>query len=117
MELDETKNEYKTWAISCHLITFISFGIPFGNFVGVLTLWLLKRKESELVNQNGKEAINFQILCYLVGAICLLLWPFGIGVVIALFFGIYACFEIVLAAIKANQGQVYRYRFSLRLIK
>jgi uncharacterized Tic20 family protein len=117
MELDETKNEYKTWAIFCHLITFISFGIPFGNFVGVLTLWLLKRKESDLVNENGKEAINFQILCYLVCIICLLLWPFGIGIVIALFFGIYACFEIVLAAIKANQGQVYRYRFSLRLLK
>jgi uncharacterized Tic20 family protein len=114
MELDET--EYKTWAVFCHLMTFISFGIPFGNFVGVLTLWLLKRKESNLVNENGKEAINFQILCYLVSIICLLLWPFGIGIFIALFFGIYACFEIVLAAIKAYQGQVYRYRFSLRLI-
>jgi len=117
MELDETKDEFRTWAISCHLITFISFGIPFGNFVGVLTLWLLKRKESDLVNENGKEAINFQILCYFVGLVCLLLWPFGIGIVIALFFSIYACFEVVLAAIKANQGQVYRYKFSLRIIK
>ena len=117
MDLSETNHEFKTWAMFCHLIAFLGFVIPFGNFIGTVSLWLLKRKKSDFVNQNGKEAINFQILCALVAVFCILLWPFGIGFITAMFFGIYALFEIVLAAIKANQGMVYRYKYSLRLLK
>lgn len=117
MDLDETNNDFKVWAMCCHLTAFISFGIPFGNFIGAISLWLFKRNESEFVNQNGKEAINFQLLIALVAAVSTLTWSFGLGFIIAIFFGIYALFEIVLAVIRANQGKVHRYKYSLRLLK
>ena len=117
MNLEETTNEFKTWAIFSHLIAFVGFAIPFGNVIAVVLLWLFKRRESDFVDRNAKEAINFQVLCSFVSIACILLWPFGIGFIIALFFGIYALFEIVLAVVKANQGLVYRYRYSLRLLK
>ena len=117
MDLDKTNNEIKVWAMFCHLAAFLSFGIPFGNFIFAISLWLLKKNQSEFVNQNGKEAINFQLLCALVALVCSLLWSFGIGFIIAFIFGIYAVFEIVLAAIKANHGKVHNYKYSLRLLK
>jgi uncharacterized Tic20 family protein len=121
MDLNETNHDFKVWAMFCHLITFLGFIIPFGNFIGVISLWLCKRKESDFVNENGKEAINFQLLCLLVFVICLLLSPYVIGfiitLIIALVFSIYAVFEIVLAAREANRGMVYKYKYSLRLLK
>jgi len=117
MDLDETDNKFKIWAMLCHLTAFISFGIPFGNFIGAISLWLFKRKDSEFVNQNAKEAINFQLLCALVAVVCSFSWSFGVGFIIALFFGIYAVFEIVLAITRASQGKVHKYKYSIRLLK
>lgn len=117
MELNENRNDIKIWAALCHLTAFINLGIPFSNFIVAFTLWLLKKKESDFVNQNGKEAINFQLLIALVTILSLATWSLGIGVLLALIFGIYALFEVVLAAICATKGNVYQYKYSLRLFK
>ncbi|MBU1120234.1 DUF4870 domain-containing protein, partial [Patescibacteria group bacterium] len=46
----------------CHLSSFVAFiGIPFGNVLGPLIIWLVKKNEMPLVEVNGKEALNFQI--------------------------------------------------------
>jgi len=117
MEFIETNTESKIWAAFCHIVAFVGFAVPFGNIISVVIVWLLKRHESDFVNRNGKASINFQILCSLVFAVYLLPLPFGIGLIIALLFGIFAITEIVLAAIRANQGLVYKYRYALRLLK
>ena len=36
-------------------------GIPFGNIVGLLVIWLIKKEETPFVDDQGKEALNFQI--------------------------------------------------------
>ncbi len=108
----------------CHLSALSGLVIPFGNIIGPLIIWQMKRIEYPSVDEHGKESLNFQlsVLIYLVGGavlafigmlICIgwLLFP----VLIALHFG--ALILAVIAGIKANDGVSYRYPFNLRLIK
>ncbi len=119
----------RQWAMFAHLSALIG-GIvtagwagSLGCFVGPLVIWLVKKETMPFVDDQGKEALNFNITVAIVFAALLLLslLTLGIGLVIAIpaFFiiGIAWLVLTILASIKANEGVAYRYPFALRLIK
>ena len=56
------KNEEKTHAMLCHLLSFTAYvGIPFGNVLGPLIMWLVSKDKSAFVDRHGKAAVNFQL--------------------------------------------------------
>lgn len=59
----------KNIATFIHLSTFSRFIIPFGNFIGPIILWSANKDKSEFIDQNGKQAINFQISIFLYAMI------------------------------------------------
>lgn len=60
MELSINKHQKNLSAI-IHISTFSKYIIPFGNFILPLILWTSNKKESDFVDYNGKQALNFQI--------------------------------------------------------
>ena len=98
--------------------------VPFGNVIGPLIVWQMKRNEVPSIEEHGKEALNFQlsILIYLLGggvAAFLLSW-LCIGFLLFPLLGVVWIGGIVfavIAGIKANDGVLYRYPLTLRLIK
>ncbi|MGB5555289.1 MAG: DUF4870 domain-containing protein [Flavobacteriaceae bacterium] len=63
-----TKHEKNLSAI-IHASTFSKFFIPFGNFLIPLVLWTANKNENDFVDQNGKQALNFQISILLYGIV------------------------------------------------
>jgi uncharacterized Tic20 family protein len=107
----EPDQDSKTMALLAHLL-----GILLG-IIGPLIIWLMKKDTSPFVNDQGKEAMNFQIvllLGYLVGGFTTFLC---IGVIILPLVWLGGIVFSILAAMKANQGIAYRYPFNIRLIK
>ncbi len=113
---DEIDKEERMWAMFCHLSTFSGHFIPIGNIIGPLIIWMIKREEMPLVDDQGKEAINFQIsiTIYLIVSLILVLALIGIPLLIAL--GIFNIVVTIMAAIKANEGHEYRYPLCIRFI-
>lgn len=108
----------KTMAMLCHLLSFVGFiGIPLGNILGPLVLWLIKKDEDALVDATGKEVLNFQISAFIYGIICGLLIFVFIGVILLPILIIAVVIYTIIGAMKANEGQLYRYPFSIRFIK
>jgi uncharacterized Tic20 family protein len=107
--------ESQQWAMIAHLSALIGFVIPFGNLIGPLVVWQLK-KDMPFVVDQGKEALNFQITVAIAVFACLLLSLIVIGMLLLPLVGIGALVLIVIAGIKANNGETYRYPFALRLI-
>ncbi|MCC5872508.1 MAG: DUF4870 domain-containing protein [Gammaproteobacteria bacterium] len=107
----------RTFGMLCHLLGFAGFIIPFGSIIGPLVMWLLKRDEHPFVDDQGKEAVNFQIsmLIYFIVAAILTIIVIGVPILIAL--GIFWLVIIIVAAVQANTGVRYRYPLNLRLIK
>lgn len=113
----------RQWGMAAHLSAFAGFFMPFGNILGPLVVWLIKKDEMAFVNDQGKEALNFNILAGIVAAalVILTVGTFGIGALLTLPLGIalgivWLIFTIM-AAIKANEGVSYRYPINLRLVK
>ena len=107
----------RTMAMLCHLLALAGLVIPFGNILGPLIVWLMKKDTSELVNDQGKESLNFQISFTIYGFVAAILSLIVIGIPIAIALVVFWAVMVIMASIKANEGQRYRYPLNLRLIK
>jgi len=112
-----SSNDVKMWAMFCHLSALAGYLIPFGNIVGPLVIWQIKKNEFPLVDDQGKEALNFQITVALAAIVCFLLMFVVVGIFLLMALGITNLIFIIIAGLRANQGESYRYPFSLRLVK
>ncbi|MBX3702293.1 MAG: DUF4870 domain-containing protein [Steroidobacteraceae bacterium] len=113
----------RQWGMAAHLSALAGFIIPFGSVLGPLVVWLIKKEEMPFVNDQGKEALNFNIMAGIIvlGLIILTVGTFGIGALLTVPLGValglvWLIFTIM-AAIKANEGVSYRYPINLRLVK
>ena len=113
---EPTKDE-RTWGLLAHLSALVGFVIPFGNLLGPLIVWQVKKNEMPFVDDQGKEALNFQITVALAAIVCFVLMIVVIGALLLFVVGIAALVLTVIAALKANNGEYYRYPFSLRIVK
>ncbi len=107
----------RTFGMLCHLLAFAGLVIPFGNIIGPLVIWLIKREEYPFVDEQGKEALNFQISVFLYAIVCGLLSLILIGIPLLIALGIFWLVVVIIASVKANAGESYRYPLNLRLIK
>jgi hypothetical protein len=118
----EINKDARQWAMFCHLAGLAGLLIPvIGNIVAPLIIWQIKKEEHPFVDEQGKEAVNFQIsmsLYLLVSApIWLLLSFVCIGVFIPAAVGIVDLVFLLIAAVKTNSGLHYRYPLTIRFIK
>jgi uncharacterized Tic20 family protein len=107
----------RTWAMICHLSAFAGCIIPFGNIIGPLIVYSMKRQQYPLVEDQGKEVLNFQITLSIVLIVSLILSIIVIGIFLAIVIGLAGLVLTVVGALKANNGEYYRYPFSIRFIK
>ncbi len=108
----------RMWGMFCHLAALAAFvGIPLGNILGPLIVWLIKRDEFPFVADQGKESLNFQISMSIYGLICIPLMFVVIGIFLLFALMIVDVVFIVIATMKANEGTLYRYPLTIRLIK
>jgi hypothetical protein len=105
------------WAMLCHLSALSGFIIPFGSLLGPLVVWQIKKNQYPIVDDQGKEALNFQITVTLAAIVSAILIVLLIGIFLLIAVGVASLVFTIIAAIKANNGETYRYPFALRLIK
>jgi uncharacterized Tic20 family protein len=110
-------SDARTWAMLCHIAAFAGYAVPFGNVVGPLVVWALKKDQQEFVDFHGKESINFQItmtIAIIVAGFSILLL---IGILLLPAVLLFDLIMKVVAAIKASNGEYFRYPLSIRFIK
>ncbi len=77
---------------------------------------MLKKDTMPLVNDQAKEALNFQITYTIIGIIAWLSMFVFIGFILLPAIGIVWVILTIMAAVKANEGVSYRYPAILRLV-
>ena len=108
----EANPKARTWAMLCHLAGFawiLPITPAFGSVLGPLVVWLIKKNEFPFVDEQGKEALNFQITMLIYGAVAALLMLICIGFILLAAVAVVDVIFTVIAAIKANDGVHYRY--------
>ncbi len=104
-------------AVVMHLLGFAGFVFPFGNIIGPLILWLVKRSESPLLDRIGKEVLNFQISYSIYGTVAFALCFVLIGFLILPVIGLLWIIFMIIAAVKTGNGEEYKYPFTIRLLQ
>lgn len=88
-----------------------------GCIIGPLIIWLVKKDSMPFVDDQAKEALNFNITVAIAALVCGLLMFILVGIVLLPLLAIAWVVFVIIASIKANEGVRYRYPFTLRLIK
>ena len=112
-----SESQARNWAVLIHLSALLGFIIPFGNILAPLVIWLLKKEDSPFIDDQGKEAVNFQISMTIYAIISAILIVIIIGFVLLGVIAIIEIIFIIIAAINASNGVKYRYPLSIRFIK
>ena len=115
-QITTEKSDENKWAMFCHLSAFAGLVFPFGNIIGPLIIWSLKKDEYHFVDDQGKESINFQISMTIYIIIAFLL-AFALGFLLLIAVGVFHIIMTVMASIKTNEGLLFRYPFSIKFIR
>lgn len=112
----QNKDE-RTWAMLCHLSVFSAFFTLIGYIIAPLVIWLIKKDQYPLVDDQGKESVNFQISMTLYAAIIFPSIFFIVGIPLIAALVLFDIIEVIIAAINANDGKMFRYPLCIRFIK
>ena len=114
-----TKDE-RTWGMLAHISAIVASALSGGSlgWLGPLIVWLMKKDESPFVNDQGKESLNFQITLIIAFVVCWAITMATCGLAFPILF-VPAIFQLVfciIAGIRANEGEYYRYPMTIRMI-
>jgi len=106
----------RNWAMLCHLSALSVLIIPFGNIIGPLIIWLIKKDEYPFVDEHGKESLNFQISLTIYILISIILILVIIGILFLIGLTVAGLIFVIIATIKANAGEHYEYPFTIKFL-
>jgi uncharacterized Tic20 family protein len=112
-------SEDKTWALVAHfggaLGAFIGGGA--GGWIAPLVALLARGNQSPTVRAHAIAALNFQLLWSIIAVIGYITFCILIGFLIVPVAWLVATILGIIAGVKANDGQYYRYPMSISMIK
>jgi uncharacterized Tic20 family protein len=113
----EQEEQTKLWGMFLHLSIFAGYLVPIAGWVAPIVIWQLKKNELPGIDIHGKNAVNWIIshAIYLCVSVMLVFFVVGIPCLLAL--GVVAVVFPVVAAIKANNGEVWEYPLSIKFLQ
>lgn len=115
-------SDERTWGLLAHIGSLLAAFVAMA-FLGPLLVLLIQGNKSAFVRRHAVESLNFQItlLIALAAGIVLSVATLGIGLIIVvpvgLVIAVLALVWIIMAGVKANNGEDYRYPINIRLVK
>ena len=118
----------RQWAAAAHASALLaalltSWVAGIAGAVAALAVWMLARDRSAFAAEHAKEALNFNLSMFIYAAIAtvLVIFTFGIGLILAaplwLVLALAWVVCTLVAAFRAWDGQAYRYPLSIRLFR
>ena len=141
--MDTREKDIRTWSMLCHLSALAGFIVGLGNVLGPLIVWQIKKNELPEIIPHGKASVNFQLTLLIIDIIASLgffafigsnfissPFPFGgrnttfpffggfiAGGIVFTIINILGLVFTIIAGVRANNGEAYRYPFAIRFVK
>lgn len=109
-------SEVRNWALAAHLSAFAGAWMALA-FLGPLVVWLVKRHDDPFVEMHAREALNFNLSILLYAAVAFVLIFVFIGFLLLPLIGVMWLVFTIIAAIRASNGEGYRYPLTIRLVR
>jgi uncharacterized Tic20 family protein len=116
--------EFKPWGMEqnqfcmlLHLSQFAGFAIPLAGIALPIVMWATNKDQSELVDKQGKNILNWMISSFIYIAISVILSFVLIGIPLLIVIGICSFIFTVIGAITASNGNIYEYPLTMTFIR
>ena len=104
----------RTYLMLMHLSQFAIWFFPFVGIIIPVLMWTINKDNNVEVDRHGKNILNFSIsyAIYSLASIILI-------ITIPLFIVLFALFAVavIIASVKASNGEYWKYPFTIQLIK
>lgn len=109
-------DQERLWGMLAHLLSFVAAYLFLG-FVAPLIIMLVFGPRSAFVRANAVESLNFNLTWLLYGIVGVILAFLLIGIPILIILGIAYLVLVIIASVRANNGEVYRYPATIRFVR
>ena len=107
----------KQWAMVLHFSILAGFAIPIAGLVAPIVIWQLKKNEFPEIDAHGKVVVNWILSAIIYAAVSALLCFALIGFPLLIVLGVLCIIFPIVAGIKANDGELWKYPLSIQFLK
>lgn len=120
----DNNQEYRPWNIELstfcmlmHLSQFAGFIIPLGGYVLPIIMWAVHKDKSVVIDQHGKNILNWMITFFIYICISCVLILLVVGIFSLIILSVLTIIFTIIGAIKAANKELYRYPLTINFIK
>ena len=108
-------DQERLWGMLAHLLSFVAAYIALG-FLAPLIVLLVFGQRSAYVRAHAVESLNFNLTWLLYAIVAVVLAFLLIGIVILIALGLAYLVLVVIASVRANNGEFFRYPLTIRFV-
>ena len=117
MDEAETEKQTRLWGMILHLSILSNFIVPLAGIIAPIVIWQMKKTELPGMDAHGKNAVNWVISAFIYGLVCIPLIFLLIGIPILIALAVLSVVFPIIAGIKSNSGETWKYPISIRFLK
>lgn len=100
--------------MALHFSVLAGYVVPLAGLIVPILIWQLKKADLPGLDEHGKNAVNWIISHIVYAIVCVILcFACGIGIPLLVALGIVALIFPIIAGIKANEGEVWKYPMAI----
>ncbi|HET8605233.1 MAG TPA: DUF4870 domain-containing protein [Marmoricola sp.] len=109
-------DQERLWSGAAHWSALVASVVGGLAFLGPLIVMLVKGNESVWVRRQAVESLNFQLSVLIYGIVSVVLCLLLIGFFLLLALGIFWLVLTILGAVRASNGEDFRYPLTIRMV-
>ena len=100
-----------------HLSQFAGIIVPFGGIALPIIMWATNKDKSSIIDQHGKNILNWMISFYIYVSISAILILLIVGIFAVIALCLVAVIFAIIGAIKANNKEIFNYPLTIQFLK
>lgn len=114
---NQNDQEARQWAMFLHLSQLAGFILPLLGLIAPIVIWQLKKEQYPMLDEHGKNVVNWIISELIYWAIAFVLMFVVIGIPLLFILGILGIVFPIIGGIKANNGELWHYPMTITIVK
>lgn len=109
--------DLSSYCMLMHLSQFAGIIVPFGGIALPIIMWATNKDKSSIIDQHGKNILNWMISFYIYVSISAILILLIVGIFALIALGVIAVIFAIIGAIKANNKEIFNYPLTIQFLK
>lgn len=106
-----------TWGLALHLSQLANFLVPLAGIIAPIVIWQVKKGDLPVIDAHGKAVVNWMLSAIIYSALCFVLVFVLVGIPMLMVLGLLAIIFPIIGAVKASNGEVWKYPLSIPFFK